>query len=237
MSSKIESGLGAKIKQAQDLLVIVSQFQDYNPPRVEDQIPAFTTLVQQIVSVNTSIAQFSENYRISVDARRNEYIENEFSLIKLLSPICNAVEAQYGKDSKQTKLVREIARQLRSYRPNKTNPTPETLTVSKTVSKSEMSFGSMVQKFRNIVDTVSQYGDYAPQKAELQLANLQAKAEALVALNNDVLTKLQTLKTAQFNRTELYADLKQRALRIKSYIRANYGNKSQEYQLVKIIKF
>jgi hypothetical protein len=114
MSSKIESGLGARVQKAQDLLVLVQQFQDFNPPRVEDQISAFSALVQEILSVNSAIAQLTENYRIAVSMSKNEYAENDFSVIKLMSPICNAVEAQYGKTAKQTVLVRDIARQMRT---------------------------------------------------------------------------------------------------------------------------
>lgn len=243
MASKIESGLGAKLKRAQDLLVLVSQFQNFNPPRPEEQISSFSSLLDELLIANNNIAQLEEQTAISVNARQNAYRNNEFSIIKSLSLIAKAVEAQFGKKAKETELVLKIVRQMRPSTKKKAtaNPISDGATDVKIIpvpkSISELSFGTIIQRFRNLVETLGQLPGYDPSNPELKIAALSAKADQLLVLNNEVTLKKQNLQAARFARTDKYLQMTDSAKRIKAYILATYGKSSQENNAVKGLKF
>jgi hypothetical protein len=243
MASKIESGLGAKLKRAQDLLVLVSQFQNFNPPRSEDQIASFSSLLDELLIANNTIAQLEEQTAISISQRQDAYRNNEFSVLKSLTLIAKAVEAQFGKKAKETELVLKIVRQMRPSSKKKATSTPisdgatdvKIIPVPKSIS--ELSFGTIIQRFRNLIETLGQLPGYDPSNPELKVASLSAKADQLLVLNNDVTLKMQNLKAARFSRTEKYLQMTDSAKRIKAYVLAEYGKNSQENNVVKGLKF
>lgn len=243
MASKIESGLGAKLKRAQDLLVLVAQFQNFNPPRSEDQIGSFSSLLDELLIANNTIAQLEEQTAISISLRQNAYRNNEFSVLKSLTLIAKAVEAQFGKKAKETELVLKIVRQMRPSSKKKTSGSPvsegatdvKIIPVPKSIS--ELSFGTIIQRFRNLIETLGQIPAYDPSNPELKVSALSTKADQLLVLNNEVTLKMQNLKAARFSRTEKYLLMTDSAKRIKAYVLAEYGKNSQENSVVKGLKF
>lgn len=236
MSSTSENTFGARLRRAQDLLNYIQGFAGYTPPRAQESVANLTTLVTSIVNANASESAVQQQYKSAVDLRQAAFKGLNTSVEKLLAPIKGAVEAQYGKKSTEAVAITTIITNMRSTKLVKPPPDPSVAAQSKTISQSERSYGSMTQMFNDIISTLTQFTAFNPTNNTIKIAGLQATATQLTALNNNVATRIQALKTTRASRQTLYADLKDRVQRIKSYVKAQYGVNSNEYKLIKGIK-
>lgn len=236
MPSTSENSFGARLRRAQDLLTFISGFTGYTPPRTQESVASFTTLVNSIVTTNASETSLQQNYKAAVDVRQAAFIKTPASVDKLLAPIRGAVEAQFGKKSTEAGAIGAIIKTMRATKLIQLPPDPSTPTVQNSISQSERSYGSMTQYFNDIINTLTQFTAYNPTNVAIKIVTLQTTALQLTTLNNSVATKIQVLTTARVSRQSLYTDLKDRAQRIKSYVKAQYGTSSNEYNLIKGIK-
>ena len=236
MASTSETSFGAKLRNAQDLLNIIQGFTGYAPPRTQESIASMTTLIGSITTTNTSLASTTQQYKSATAARQIAYSGTSTSIEKLLSPIKNAVDAQYGKTSPESQSIGSAIKAMRSTKLVKLPADPTKESQVNTVSQSERSYGSILQSFSNIISSLQQFSGYNPSNNILKIATLQASVTQINTLNNSVAQRLQAMKTNQTNRNTLYVDLKDRTQRIKSYVKAQYGNKSNEYNLIKGLK-
>ena len=236
MASTSENTFGAKLRNAQDLLNYIQGFIGYAPPRTQESVASMTTLITSIVTANTTTANNQQQYKAATAARQAAYKGTNGSIEKLLPSIKGAVEAQFGKKATETASIGAQIKTMRSNKLVKSPTDPTKLTQEKTVSLSERSFGSMVQSFNNIIASLQQFSGYNPSNPNLKVAALQATATNVNTLNNTVAQKTLALKNAKSNRDTQYADLKDRVQRIKSYVKAQYGVASNEYNLIKGLK-
>jgi len=233
MTATTENSFGAKLRRAQDLLTFISGFTGYNPPRAQEGVTGFTTFVNSIVTTNATESQHQQNYKVAVDQRQAAFLKAPNSIHKMLVPIRGAVEAQYGKKSTEATAIAAIIKTMRTTKLVRPPADPNNPVQEQTVSQSERSYGSMTQHFNDIVNTLTQFTGYNPTNNALKIAGLQATATQLTTLNNNVASKTMALKSTRTNRLNLYAELKERAQRIKAYVKAQYGNSSVEYNLIK----
>ena len=236
MASTSENTFGAKLRNAQDLLNYIQGFTGYSPPRAQESVASMTTLITSIVTANSTTANNQQQYKAATAARQAAYKGTNGSIEKLLPSIKGAVEAQFGKKAPETESIGAQIKTMRSNKLVKSPADPTKLTQEKTVSQSERSYGSMVQSFNNIIASLQQFSGYNPSNVNLRIASLQATATQVTTLNNTVAQKTLALKKAKASRKTLYADLKDRAQRIKSYVKAQYGVSSNEYNLIKGLK-
>ena len=236
MASTSETTFGAKLRNAQDLLNIIKGFAGYAPPRTQESVASMTTLINSIVTANTATANTTQLYKSAVAARQVAYRGTSTSIEKVLSPIKGAVDAQYGKKSPESQSISSAIKAMRSTKLVKLPADPTKETQEKTVSQSERSYGSIIQSFSNIISSLQQFSGFNPSNNSLKIATLQATVTQIKSLNNTVAQRIQALKTNQTNRNTLYLDLKDRTQRIKSYVKAQYGNNSNEFNLIKGLK-
>ena len=236
MASTSENTFGAKLRNAQDLLNYIQGFTGYAPPRAQESVASMTTLITSIVTANSTTANNQQQYKAATAARQAAYKGTNGSIEKLLPSIKGAVEAQFGKKATETASIGAQIKTMRSNKLVKSPTDPTKLTQEKTVSQSERSYGSMVQSFNNIIASLQQFSGYNPSNATLRIATLQATATQVTTLNNTVAQRTLALKNAKASRETLYADLKDRVQRIKSYVKAQYGVSSNEYNLIKGLK-
>lgn len=236
MASTTESSFGARLRRAQDILTYIAGFTGYNPPRTQESVAGFTAFVNSIVSANASESSLQQNYKTAVDLRQAAFLKTPSSVDKLLAPIRGAVEAQFGKKSTEAVAIAAIIKNMRATKLVQAPADPNSPAQQQTISQSERSYGSMTQFFNDIINTLTQFAGYNPTNNALKIVNLQTTATQLTTLNNNVASKIQILKTARANRQNLYTDLKDRVQRIKSYVKAQYGNNSNEYRLIKGIR-
>jgi len=231
MASTVESSFGARLLRAQNLLSYISNFEDYNPPRAEENVTEFGKLLENIATLNAEETTLQQQYNTAVTNRVNAFRKSERSVSKLLAPIRAQVQAQYGKNSTEFRQVDSIVKTMRDTKVSVKPATENTSAVR--VSQSEQSYGSLTQYFRDLVQTLAQMPDYNPSNQDLQVKQLDAFANQLVQLNNEVAQRYQQLRDSRNRRRELYEELKDRVGRIKAYVKANYGTASSEYELIK----
>ena len=87
--------------------------------------------------------------------------------------------------------------------------------------------------FQDWIKTLGQMKGYMPSNESLQVEHLAKFAEAVDGLNNAVAEKSQFLQTQRKERLALYDDMGHRVQKIKAYVKAQYGIKSKEYEMVK----
>ncbi len=236
MASQSETSFGARLRKAQDIQTFISQFPGYNPPRPQESLAGFTTLINSIIATNADETNKQQLYKAAVDTRKAAFLRTTGSVDKLLTPIRGAVEAQYGKKSTEAIAIAAIIRNMRNTKLIQLPTNPNQPNTQTTISQSERSYGSMTQYFNDIINTLTQFVGYNPSNNAIKIPALQTQATNLTTLNNNVATRIQNLTTARATRITLYTDLKYRASRIKAYVKAQYGNNSNEYNLIKGIK-
>lgn len=233
MASSSETSFGARLLRAKNLATFINNFSGYNPPRTEESVSGFNALIADIEAINTKESQQQQNYTTAVHLRQDAFKKKTGSIDKLLSPIKGAVDAQFGKNSTEAKAITSIVNTMRATTLIKAPADPNANKAAQSVSQSERSYGSMTQYFKDIISTLSQIAGYNPSNAALKVANLQTLAAQLDALNADVAKSIQPLQVSRNSRIQLYSELKDRAQRIKAYVKAEYGINSTEYSQVK----
>ena len=234
MASTSETGFGPKIRRAQDLLVFLNGYPVYNPPRSEESLAEMTLLINDISSLNDIESLQMNDYRLAVDNRQNAFRNDPGSIRKLLSPLANAVVAQFGKSAKQTILIMEIVNKIRSTKVTK--PKAPEGGAKPPVSKSEQSYGSLAKAFADLVTAVSQLPGFNPSNTALTIPALQQKVTELAQLSDDVAQRTQVLGVTKSKRADKYEILHDRVQRIKAYIKAHYGIASQEYKSIRALR-
>lgn len=175
-----------------------------------------------------------QQYNTTVTNRATIFRDGERSIFKMLTLIRSLVLAQYGRASLELNQIDAIIRRMREAKLI-TKPATENTTEEK-ISQSEQSYGSVTQQFSDLVTVLSQLPDFNPSNPDLQVPQLQALVGMLNQLNMEAANRYQQLKSVRTRRRDLYKELNDRMVRIKAYVKGNYGSKSQEYVLVKEIK-
>ena len=232
MASISESGYGARLQNAQTISSFLKGFTNYSPPRTEDEIVAFEKLLDDCSKVNTLIASNTQSYTLAIKNRSDVFSgKDESSVRMIISPISKAVQSQYGKTSREYTSIATIVARMRSSKTVKPPTNPEE-DQKETISKSEMSYGSQLQTFKDLVASLEQLNNFSPPKENLRIDKLKLLIDNLERLNQEVTTKTFPLSQARKQRRSLFEELNVRVQRIKSYVSAMYGNKSSEYKAI-----
>ncbi len=234
MASTSETTFGAKMRNAQDMLQIVATYANYTALRPEESIVEMNQLIANIDGINTDVNNNLQAYNMATTARSAMFRSDAHSVIKLLSPIRKYNEALNGINNIKTQQIITICNNIRNTKPVTVAATATT--EEHKISQSEQSYGSLTKSFKDLIDTLTTISNYNPSAAHLKIAALQAMQTNLTTLNNTVAQSLAMLKLARKNRIDNYADLSERAKRIKANIAANYGNTSLEYKMIKSFK-
>ena len=84
---------------------------------------------------------------------------------------------------------------------------------------------------------ISGFEGYKPSKETLKLPSLQEMSEKLAKLNDTVSQKINQLRSVKADRLKMYDEVRERSLRIKSYVKAHYGVDSNEYNMIRLMRF
>ncbi|MDO4703221.1 hypothetical protein [Tannerella sp.] len=228
-----ETGFGAKLRKAQDVVHYIGQFDGYNPPRSEETIGGMNDLLNQIIAANAEVVHMQQLYKGSTTKRIQMYRDMDSSIMKLLPSISGAVEAQYGKDSIESNSIKALIKKMRVTGVAKSPKDPTAGPETKSISRSEQSFGSLIQNFNNIITILSELTGYNPSNTKLSVDSLKTLSQEATNLNNLVAKYISDLKTVKAKRLGLYNDLHDRVRRIKAYVKAQYGYSSEQYKMIK----
>ncbi|MEI6764097.1 MAG: hypothetical protein WCM76_00565 [Bacteroidota bacterium] len=237
MKTNSPKSFGAQLHKAQNLVVYIRDFDGYNPPREQEQLASMTTLVNGLVTLNDSEAAMKENYSHAAFLRAKAFRRSGESVEKLLPCIRGAVEAQYGKHSIELSIIAGYIRRMRTSRPVCPVAEPDTATEPRAVSRSERSYGAVAGLFRDIISALSQFQGYNPAADSLKIDSLQALADCLDGMSDNIAQATVLLKNARTARIAQYKELAERVTRIKAYVKAQYGYRSLETTLINQLHF
>lgn len=233
MANYSEAGFGAKLRKAQDLVHYIGQFDGYNPPRPEESVGGMNNLLSLIIGANAEVIHIQQLYKGAVTKRIQMYRDADLSIMRLLPSISGAIEAQYGKDSIESNSIKALIKKMRVTGIAKAPKDPTAGPETKTISRSEQSFGSLIQNFNNIITILGELTGYNPSNTQLTVDSLKTLSQEATNLNDSVAKYITDLKTVKAKRLALYNDLHDRVQRIKAYVKAQYGYSSKQYKMIR----
>lgn len=229
MNSNTERGYGARIGNAQKLLQALESFSSYQSIKPELSIAAINQQIAAIQSLNNEVASKKQAYSLAVDNRIKIFVKNPDSIEKMLSPINAIVKVIYGKQAKEALDVAHIIKKMRGKNIMKSHD-PEV----NTISQSYQSYNSKIQFFADLVVNISASGtDYSRINPKLSATSLKTLYDTAVTANKNVVYSHTQFVLINEKRINAYDLLSQNAFRVKENVKAQYGNLSVEYRLVK----
>lgn len=237
MAGNTEMSFGAKLRRAYDVLAVVQKLEVYQPPRPEEHIENFTAFVKNLETLNVSANNLGNQYKFAVDQRTEAFRSGNESMEKSLVQIRGAVEAQFGKKSTQMTIIAGIIRKIRSTKLMKTPADPTKPSSEHAISDSQRSFGSSVQFYNDLVTSLESFPEYVPSNEKIRIRTLRERFNNLHKLNDNVMSTAQDLQVGVVDRKALFEELKNRVNRIKAYVKAQYGIKSEPYSILKKLRF
>ena len=230
MASTSENTAGAKILNAETIVKHLSTFTTYAAPRTSESVANMQTLITSLKTSNTNEASKLQAYSLAVENRQKLFSKDPDSVQKLLSPIGSSVKAQYGKNSKEAKDCMGLINKIRGNSPIKDKAKP----TENSISQSETSYGSITQAFSDLIAGVTILAPaHNPANNAVKLPQLNTKLTQIQTTNSAVVTAYGSLQKERKTRNDLFADLKERIIRIKDAVKSQYGINSVEYGLVK----
>ena len=227
----------AKMSRANDLLTYISGFENYLPTRPEERIEGMTAFIAQLLEINAKVSSTKESHVALVDDRQDAFDNNEDSLQKLFVQIKAAVDSQYGKSSSEADTINRHLALIRGTKVKKPTQDPSTEAGEKAYDNVERSYGSMTQVLKDIIAALSNFTGYETSNERVKMSTLKETAVKLTDFNARIATKKHEIRSVTQERKTLYEELKARGQRIKSYVKGQYGTNSNEYLLIKGLKF
>lgn len=234
-NSYSEQTHGAELRRLQKMNNLIASFTNFNPPHPDDTIAQMQILEQALVQANIDEATQKATYQISVNQRQQAFFHADFSLTKILKYLSAVVLATYSSRDKEYLIVKSQIRKIRGAAPvaKSVVGAAATATIEK-VSQSHRSYASLTLAFSDLVQILSTL-QYAPNRPELQIPQLQNFVTQLTTLSNTAEINLSELNRLRLKRDELFAEVPVRLKRLKNYIRFQYGDTSYEYTEAKKI--
>jgi hypothetical protein len=246
MKAVSEQTFGKKIADAQTLATHLQSFTTYNPPAPQLSAAELQSLINSIIAANNDTATALQDYSLAVEDRQQAFFKAGDSVEKIVTPIVATIRAKYGKDAKETTDIARLTEKIRGPKYQQSaaaakqkaqaaannEPAPAVA-----ASRSERSYGSITKSFSDMVAMLQNLGtEYAPANTEISVTTLQQKIQTLNQLSAAVDTSSLTLKAKRTTRDEAYTDLKERCIKIKEAVKAQFGINSVEYRAIKGLK-
>lgn len=234
MRSHSETSYGARIGNAETLVAALQNFSNYQPIKPEYSIDSYTDLINTTKGFNNTVASKRQFYSLAVENRIQIFQKGDLAIKKILSPINGAVKASFGRKSKEATNVAAIIAKLRGANIGVgTASTPK----EEKVSQSYQSYNSKTQFFADLVVNLTNFGvNYSPANEALKIAGLNNIYTSAVAANNEVMNTFTQFAKDNATRIDSYYLVSQVAIGIKDAVKAQYGNTSTEYRLIKGLK-
>lgn len=232
MPSTSERTFGQRYTKARDLVEYLKLVPTYAPGNPDLAVAAFDTFVGTINNANNAVASQISALQTSRDARLVMFKGPE-GLIKRCAQIRDYIASieTKGKKSVEYKKVQKVIMRMRGIRLSKKKVSTEVGAAEpKTLSTSEVSFGSMLNAGKEVLQTIIGLASYNPSNTNITTANFTTFVTQLDNKNSEIAEKLGTWDNAIETRSDLYAELKDRVSKIKSALAGQYGRQSNEYK-------
>ena len=238
MASTSEVGHAKNVANFQDLIEFVTGYgATYNPSKSSLKLAQLVALKATAEAKLTDVISKNTNYNNKVNERMVA-----FSNLKSLSTrLVNALQTtdattQTINDAKTFNRKMQGKKASASQTPTDPNaPAPAT------ISTSQQSYDQLIQHLAGLKSVLEEEPSYTPNKAELQVATIDAKITDLTAKNTAVSTAYTNISNSRISRNEtLYTSdngIFETASEVKKYIKSVFGASSPQYNQVSGIKF
>ncbi len=232
MPSTSERTFGQRYTKARDLIEYLKTVPSYAPGNIDLEVLSLESFVDSIDTANNAVASQSSALQTARDARLVMFKGPE-GLIKRCAQIRDyiaSVETK-GKKSVEYKKVQKVIMRMRGIRLSKKKVATEAGAAEpKTLSTSEVSFGSLLNAGKEVLQTVIGFAAYNPSNTNITSANFTTFITQLDNKNSEIAAKLSDWDNAIETRADLYDTLKDRVSKIKSSLAGQYGRQSNEYK-------
>ncbi len=236
MSSNSETGHVNNIHAFKTLIETVTTFgASYNSSNVLIQLPAMNAQWTNCLALHNAFENAEQSARNPINMRQKLFEDTYRLVTRTLSYLRST-----GASKEIIEDVKGLADRYRGYGV-RVKKLADGSKDPNHVSTSHQGFIQRADTFRQIVALYASEGSYAPNEVELQLAFLQARADALDVANNDMPALTAPVDAAMIARDkalyESVTGILDVAMACKAYVMAVYGANSPEAKLVKAIKF
>lgn len=233
----------ARLRAAQDTLTVLKSREDYIPLRQEESKEGLETLINAVIVANTSIINLQKEKKLLIKERRDHFYTGTESVMNIISTLKTNVKYQFGKNSGQLELLKEISARMNSVRVEITEATAsepgsgtEQTAKTRVVKPGEKTFASLTKIFNDFVTTIASFGGFSPSNELFRIDNLNSLSAKLTKFNDDIELKLLEIRSGVHTRKELYKELTDRVARIKLSVKAQYGANSSIYMQIRTKK-
>ncbi|MDX2304703.1 MAG: hypothetical protein NW226_17975 [Microscillaceae bacterium] len=234
MASISENTFGARIKNAEDTVLILNSMADFKPLVPEDAPDQVSKLINELKTADQAEAVALQNFSVNAATRRSLILTDATSLKKSVSPIRSYLQAMYSKADQQFINLNKVLNQITGFKPGQDKKNPD----EKSISTSQQSYASLTQVFSDLIVILQTLNPtYTPPNENITLAKLQEKLQAITQANAQVTILFNTLDTTRQKRNDLFKELSTRLKRIKKSVQSQYGNASAEYGKLKAYRY
>lgn len=228
-----ENTLGARISNAETLIMSLRKLIDFKPLRAEETPDEIETLIKKLKQVSLDEANMLQQYALAVDVRSKHFDKEDTSIRKIITSINAYVKSLYDKDSKEASTINQKVTELRASGIKKSKANPD----EKSISTSQLSYASVTQNFAELIASLQALSlPYAPPNPTITLDALKKKHQDVENANAEVKNTFGNLTTLRTQKNALLEDLSARCQRLKNSLKAQYGNASAQYTEIKGLK-
>ncbi|WNM18308.1 hypothetical protein [Flavobacterium capsici] len=229
MSSTSERTFGSRLQNAKTLKTYIVGFDNYQPESGENSPEDLQETITIIETLNPQVETSVYNYRQEVAERRIIFSIAPTSIKKIATPINAYYRGKFGKNSSQYLAISALVAKIRGTKLVRTSKTDQ-----ETHSTAQLSYGSILQNFKNIITDIEALGaDYTPANNDIKLEKLIDIKSLAETRNEKVSQAFAIMSPKQDQRQDVYDILSSKSLHIKDLVQSQYGFDSSEYNLVK----
>jgi hypothetical protein len=249
MPSTSERTFGNRLEQARKLQTALGKMISYAPDNPALTLVNFETFLTTVEHANDLVASAGQALAGKRSDRRQAYFGNAKEgvpgLATLAGRVRDAVGAMPGgKKSASYKQVQKLVQKISNYRqPRKaiSSSPPDTNAQKKEISRSEASYGSLLQAGRDLAAAVAKIPGYNPTAADIKPAALTTAMQPLADHNKAVAEALVDAGKATADRSKIYeADptgLRSKFQQAKAAVASQFGRRSAEYKSISGITY
>lgn len=208
----------------------------FNPQKETLKLSFMETLLIEAIKAHNNVKEQNNTVAIAIDN-----CQLVFENIKPFSTRIINTMSSTDVDQKTIEDAKSINAKIQGRRINKKEKPTNTEETDNRISVSRQSYDSYYENFKSLRNLLEQDGKYSPLEEDINLAGLTTKENDMLAANEDVTTKSNSLETLRIVRNKvLYTNENSMivvAKGVKKYIRGKFGISSPEFAQIKNLEF
>lgn len=237
MSKKISASYEARIKNAKDLVIAVTGYDQYNPSAEELKAENFRTFINEAEVAVTTLKEAKGNVSTFKKQTRKDFalmVKRSRDIRILIAEFKGTSSSEYEQVNSIVRVItgENIAKHSKKKAKVKTllkegNPEPATSSVSRLDHKTRLG------NFRLLIGTLKSFGFYVPADTRYTIVALETMRDELTVILENSAEKNTALVNAKSSVLKLFDDVNgitDRSRRAKLIVKRQYGFSSPEFK-------